>query len=339
LKSLILSSLYNFTSGYKVILDCLLNDCFSDHILNKKSYAEVDEEYEKYFEDLPPYKDCLELILSPPCNGLNEGNFFYRLAPSKNRIIFTMWESTRIYDIFIEIANQQRAIIVPNQWNKDNFTHQGVTVPIHVVPLFVDDYFNYSEPKDKDYFVFGTANGDERKRIEDVCKCFIKAFPKQKNVKLNVKVSSLDDTQCKFTDSRINFIKKDYSLESLKEWYCCNDVFVSCVAAEGWGLMQHESMACGRPVIAANYAGLSEFMTKDNSFPVDFSEVPSKGYWKNPGGKWSKYDEEHMIETMRYCYNNPEKVKRKGVLASSDALKLSKLNFIKNIRKTISIYQ
>ena len=339
MKNLTLSSLYNFTSGYKVILNCLLNDCFNDHILNKKTYAEVGEEYEKYFEDLPPYKDCLELILSPPCNGLNEGNFFYRLTPNKNRIIFTMWESTRIYDIFIEIANQQKALIVPSQWNKSNFEYQGVTVPIYVVPLFVDDYFNYSEPKDKDYFVFGTANGDERKRIEDVCKCFIKAFPKQKNVKLNVKVSSLDDTQCKFTDSRINFIKKDYSLKSLKEWYCCNDVFVSCVAAEGWGLMQRESMACGRPVIAANYAGLSEFMTKDNSFPVDFSEVPSKGYWKNPGGKWSKYDEEHMIETMRYCYNNPEKVKRKGVLASSDALRLSKLNFIKNIRKTISIYQ
>ena len=338
MRDLILSSNFNFKSGYKVILDCLLEYCFKDFNLNKKCYSEITPEYEKYFEDLPPAKDCLELILAPPCNGLNESNFFYRLAPNKNRIIFTMWESTRIYDIFIEIANQQKALIVPSQWNKSNFEYQGVTVPIYVVPLFVDDYFNYSEPKDKDYFVFGTANGDERKRIEDVCKCFIKAFPKQKNVKLNVKVSRLDDTQCKFTDSRINFIKKDYSLESLKEWYCCNDVFVSCVAAEGWGLMQHESMACGRPVIAANYAGLSEFMTKYNSFPVDFSEVPSKGYWKNPGGKWSKYDEEHMIETMRYCYNNPDKVKLKGIAASEDTVKLSKQNFKKNLTWVLNEY-
>ena len=77
--------------------------------------------------------------------------------------------------------------------------------------------------------------------------------------------------------------------------------------------MQHESMACGRPVIAARYAGLSEFMTEENSFPVNYSEVRSEGYWKNPGGKWSKYNKEHMIETMRYCYNNPDRVKGKGV--------------------------
>ena len=339
MKNLILSSLYNFTSGYRVVLNCLLNNCFNDYILNKKSYAEIDEEYEKYFEDLPPYKDCLELILSPPCNGLNEGNFFYRLAPNKNRVIFTMWESTRIYDIFIEIVNQQKALIVPSQWNKSNFEYQGVTVPIYILPLFVDNYFNYSEPEDKDCFVFGAANGDPRKRIDDVCKCFSKAFQGKKDVKLNVKLSNKDQLNQKFADSRISLVRKDFSLESLRDWYYQNDVLVSCVAAEGWGLMQHESMACGRPVIAANYAGLKEFMTEDNSFCVNYAEEPSKGYWKNPGGKWSKYDEEHMIETMRYCYNNPEKVKQKGILASSDALKLSKENFVKNIREIISIYQ
>jgi len=339
LKNLILSSLYNFTSGYRVVLNCLLNNCFNDYILNKKSYAEVDEEYEKYFEDLPPYKDCLELILSPPCNGLNEGNFFYRLTPNKNRVIFTMWESTRIYDIFIEIVNQQKALIVPSQWNKSNFEYQGVAVPIHVLPLFVDNYFNYSEPEDKDYFVFGAANGDPRKRIEDVRKCFSKAFQGKKDVRLKIKLSNRDQFNQKFADSRISFVKKDFSLQGLRDWYYQNDVLVSCVAAEGWGLMQHESMACGRPVIAANYAGLKEFMTEDNSFCVNYTEEPSKGYWKNPGGKWSKYNEEHMIETMRYYYNNPEKVKQKGILASSDALKLSKENFVKNIREIISIYQ
>jgi len=338
MKNLILSSFYNFDSGYKVILDYLLNGCLEDFILHKRCYSEISREYEKYFEDLPQVKDCLELILAPPCNGLNESNFFYRLAPYKNRIIFTMWESTRIYDIFIEIVNQQKALIVPNHWNKQNFIRQGVTVPIYVIPLFVDEYFNYTEPTSKDFFVFSSANGDPRKRIENVYQCFAKAFPNKKDVVLKLKVSNKDKPLSRFADSRVEVFKGNLSISDLKQWYCNSDVFVSCVAAEGWGFMQHESMACGRPVIAANYAGLKEFMTEDNSFCVNYTEESSKGFWKNPGGKWSKYDEEHMIETMRYCYNNPDKVKSKGILANKNAIKLSKQNFKKNLTGVLNEY-
>jgi glycosyltransferase involved in cell wall biosynthesis len=334
-KHLILSSLYNFDSGYKVILDYLLNGCLDNFILNKRCYSEISKEYEKYFEDLPPYQKCLELVLSPPCNGLGHNNFFYKLAPNKNRVLFTMWESTRIHDIFIEIANQQKALIVPNNWNKNNFIYQGLEIPIYVLPLFVDDVFTYSEKQDDDVFTFGTANGDYRKRINDVCNCFLKAFPNKKDVRLNVKLSSSDASIGSFLDTRINIVRKKLDLISLRDWYYSNDVFVSCVAAEGWGLMQHESMACGRSVIAAKYAGLEEFMSEDNSFCVDYSEVPSEGYWKNPGGKWSKYSEEHMIETMRYCYNNREEVRKKGFLASSQTKNLSKIKFKENLTHLI----
>jgi len=55
-KHLILSSLYNFDSGYKVILDYLLNGCLDNFILNKRCYSEISKEYEKYFEDF--FIDC-----------------------------------------------------------------------------------------------------------------------------------------------------------------------------------------------------------------------------------------------------------------------------------------
>lgn len=45
-----------------------------------------------------------------------------------------------------------------------------------------------------------------------------------------------------------------------------------------------------------------------------------------------------MIETMRYCYNNPDKVKGKGVLASEDAVKMSKLQFKKNLVNVLNEY-
>ena len=114
-------------------------------------------------------------------------------------------------------------------------------------------------------------------------------------------------------------------------------MFVSAVSAEGWGLMQHESMACGRPVIVANYGGLKEFVTLDNSFCLRHIEVDATGFWEFPGAKWSRYDEEHMIETMRYCYNNRDKVKEKVIIASKDACKLSNELFIQTLLKTLSI--
>jgi len=248
-----------------------------------------------------------------------------------------MWESTRINDVFIEQMNNMTAIIVPNQWNKENFEKQGCEVPIHIVNLFVDTgIFNYQAPVNKDRFVFGTANKDPRKRLEDVVRCFNKAFPDKKDVQLKIKISPKESYDKVFASNKIEICKESYTRHQLKSWYSNNDCFVSCVSAEGWGLMQHESMACGRPVIAAKYAGLSEFMTEDNSFCVNYKEVPAEGFWKAPGAKWSKYDEEHLIESMRFAYNNPSTVEAKGKRASEDACRLNKEFFVRNLLDVIS---
>ena len=338
MKYITLSSCFNFESGYKTILDTLLKEAFKNYVLKLKAYEIIDPQYEKYFENLPPHQKSLELLLSPPSNGLAQSSIFFHLQPHAKRLIFTMWESTRIYDAFIEILNQQKAIIVPNSWNKNNFIYQGCETPIHVLPLFADDMFTYQEPQNKDKFVFGTANGDPRKRINEVCTCFMKAFPHQKDVELQVKTSSKDSFDKKFSGNKIKTIKSNFTIEGLKDWYANNDAFVSCVSAEGWGFMQHESMACGRSVLAANYAALTEFMTEDNAFCINYKEVPSEGCWKAPAAKWSKYDEEHMIETMRYCYNNRDKVIEKGKKASIDARKLNKQNFLDNLEKILNLY-
>ena len=248
-----------------------------------------------------------------------------------------MWESSKVGDIFIEQLNKNKAVIVPNKWNKINFERQGCDVPIHVVPLFVDDKcFNYSPQLTNNTFVFGAANNDPRKRLYDTIKCFLKAFPKETDVILKIKTNT--QLPFKFIDDRIHITTEYYNKYQLKEWYDSLNVFVSGVSAEGWGLHQHESMACGRPVIAASYAGLNEFLNDDNGFCLMYNEVPSGGSWQIPGGKWSKYNDEHMIETMRYCYQHRDVVANKGVIASRDACRLNTTHFINNITSLIDIY-
>jgi len=333
-----ISSEYNYKSGYDTVLTTILEECIRlGVILVPRYYSKPFEKYSNYFKnDLNKDGTEKELLIYPSFNYLNLSHPLTHIINGKNKNYFTMWESTRIGDFFIDKINTIDHIIVPNKWNKQTFENQGCVSKISVVNLGIDtNIFNYTKPKNDDVFVFGTGNNDPRKRLFDVIKCFIKAFPNEKDVRLSIKIS--EPFPQKFSDNRIIFNSDSFSKQKLKDWYCDNDVFVSGVSAEGWGLMQHESMACGRPVIAANYGGLKEFMTSENSFCLDYKEVESTGFWEFPGAKWSKYDEEHMIETMRYCYNNRIDVKEKGQLASVDVCKLSSEMFVKNLLNILSV--
>jgi glycosyltransferase involved in cell wall biosynthesis len=335
---LLLTSEYNFVSGYNILLSTILEESVKKNVIViPKYYNKPSDKFKLYFNNVPNRNGTeKELLLFPSFSYLNNYHPLCHILNGKNKTYFTMWEASRIGDFYIDKINIFDKIIVPNKWNKQTFENQGCTSEISVVNLGVDvDIFNYTKSNDSDVFIFGTGNDDPRKRLSEVIKCFIKAFPNEKDVRLSIKISN-QITQ-KFTDNRIIFNTQNLTKKQLKDWYCSNDVFVSAVSAEGWGLMQHESMACGRPVIVANYGGLKEFVTAENSFCLTHIEVDATGHWETPGGKWSKYDEEHMIETMRYCYNNRDKVKEKGIIASKDACKLSNNLFIETLLKTLSI--
>ena len=150
------STFFDFESGYSTLLDCIFEELPKNNCLLKpRSFSNSVGKYEKYFENAPSLKEDLDLLISPPCNELNFSNFIFFLNPHKKRIHFTMWESTRINDIFIEQMNNMRAVIVPNKWNKTNFEAQGCEVPIHVINLFVDtNIFNYQQPIVKNEFIY-----------------------------------------------------------------------------------------------------------------------------------------------------------------------------------------
>lgn len=335
---LLLTSEYNFVSGYNILLSTILEESLKKNIVVIPKYYNKPSDKFKYYFDNIPNRDGTEkeLLLFPAFTYPDNYHPLLHIFNGKNKSLFTMWESSRIGDFFIDKINTFDQIIVPNKWNKQTFEEQGCNSKISVVNLGIDtDIFNYTEPNNNDTFTFGTGNDDPRKRLPEVIKCFIKAFPNEKDVRLSIKISN--QILQKFTDNRISFNTQNLTKQQLKTWYCLNDVFVSAVSAEGWGLMQHESMACGRPVIVANYGGLKEFVTIENSFCLRYMETESTGCWEFPGARWSKYDEEHMIETMRYCYNNRDKVIQKGILASKDACRLSKELFIESLLNTLSI--
>lgn len=339
MKKITLSSSYNFTSGYAEILETLLDGLPSlNYKVLPRTYSSINTRFKKYFNEDFNFKSEVDFLLFNIVNEFSIGNPYVHLNFDRPRILYTMWESTRISDLLIEILNKFNCIIVPNVYNKTNLLRQGCSTRIEVVPLFCDtNFYCYKQHTDRDFFVFGISNEDPRKNLNKIQSCFLKAFSNNKNVKLYIKTNNQTDL-IKTINSNIKLYNKFISKEELRNWYYDLDVYVSGATCEGWGMMQQESMCCGRPIIYTKYGGLLEFVNEQYNYPIKFDEVPAQYFWGDHGGKWSEFDEDDMIEKMRYCYNNRDEIKQKGYLTSRCATQFTKDRFLKKINSILSEY-
>jgi glycosyltransferase involved in cell wall biosynthesis len=276
-----------------------------------------------------------ELLLNPPC---------VLPTPGKKTAYFTMWESTIVRPPGVQMMNRAECVIVPCQWNASCFSAQGVTRPIHIVPLGIEEkVFIHREPnrfpaEDRPPVVFGTAararHGGVRKGLQETISVFQKAFPDGENVKLKIKCFDDDPEIDMPSDSRIILERRYMSTRDLSEWFGSIDVFLSMSRGEGWGLMQQQAMATGRPVIAARFGGLAEFMTDRNSFCVPFRMEETTGGYAGMG-VWAVPNEDAVVSIMRRIAERPWEAESKGALAAVDAGLLSWDNSIDELVKVL----
>jgi len=79
------------------------------------------------------------------------------------------------------------------------------------------------------------------------------------------------------------------------------DALVSLHRSEGFGLGPAEAMFLGKPVIATNWSGNTEFMRQDNSLPVNYrlvTIVKDIGVYR-AGQTWAEPDIGHAATLMR----------------------------------------
>jgi len=244
----------------------------------------------------------------------------------KKRLVYnTMWESTRLHKESVLNLNQADVIVVPSDFNLCMFNAQGIRRTMTKVPMGIDtDIFHYRPQKQGSEFVFGvagrTAAGGCRKGFEDVLVAWKKAFPKKvKDVRLQIKCFP-DDPEIKVDDDRIQFIRQFWTRKDLANWYAGLDCFASASKGEGWGLMQHEAMATGRPVIAVPFGGITEFYDESVGYPVDFDLRPAENHYQN-GGLWAVPKPDSLVDRMREVYGN--RGLEKALRASERGMKLN----------------
>jgi glycosyltransferase involved in cell wall biosynthesis len=79
-----------------------------------------------------------------------------------------------------------------------------------------------------------------------------------------------------------------------------SDCYISLHRSEGLGLGMLEAMSMGKPVIATNFGGNTDFMRQDNSLLVDYSLVAVKENAKpyQPGWLWAEADVQQAADYM-----------------------------------------
>jgi glycosyltransferase involved in cell wall biosynthesis len=261
------------------------------------------------------------------------------LTHNKYTIAHWVWEQTAIPKQLHHAFYHVDEIWTPSQYCQQAFASVR-PIPVRVVPYpivatiskrITNTQLDVPEDRFTFLFSFSAPSTDARKNPLELIQAFRNAFPKDspQSPVLILKVHHLNEypeyaTYLKNELSTINsiLIEDSLSRQDMNNLLASIDCYISLHRAEGFGLGMAEAMALGKPVIATNYSGNTDFMNTTNSFLVnytlrpmiidDFVHQPEKAGVYELGHLWADPDLEHTAELMQLVVSNPELAAERG---------------------------
>jgi len=281
-----------------------------------ESFVPIPANVTKYFTTVESQSKW-ELLLHPPT---------FTPAKGKKTVYFTMWESSLLPRGCSHLLNRAECVIVPSQWNVDCLLASGVERPIHKIPLGITtEAFRHSPMNMDGPCVFGTAGrtqgGGMRKGISRVMEVFLKAFPHERDVRLFVKVFP-DCAVPDVNDPRIHITRAYFSESEISDWLGSLTCFVSLSRGEGWGLLQHQALAKGRPLVSIQFGGVAEFFNDEVGYPLRFDLEPAGEHYTGCGD-CALPNEGDCVDAMREIYKDRYEASRRGLRGSALVSNLS----------------
>jgi hypothetical protein len=176
-------------------------------------------------------------------------------------------------------------------------------------------------------FTFDFHSHVERKNPLGVVSAFRRAFDASEPVRLVLKsVNAASDPAARDAlsagvDERQVQLRDGYwTAEEMRDLVAGCDAYVSLHRSEGTGLTITDAMAHGKPTIATDWSGNTDFMTVSNSFPVRYeltTLTESVGPYEQ-GGTWAEPSLEHAAELMRHVYEHRHLAAQLGARAQRD---------------------
>lgn len=240
------------------------------------------------------------------------------------RIIYTMFESDKIPDAWVDYLQEADMVIVPSHWCMEVFGKSGITA--EVVPLgYNDDTFKFIQRENKREarkdFVFLHYNAfNARKGFLELFSAFQKAFDPTEPVKLVLKTTVRNYEQ-RFPyinpvrNPNIEVIDGSFDGPEMINLLGKADCFVFPSRGEGFGLTPLEAMATGIPAIIPNAHGISEYFNPECMYEAKVDRFEPAIYTRYKGenvGNMTVCDVDQLAQQMRYVYEHQDEALEKG---------------------------
>jgi glycosyltransferase involved in cell wall biosynthesis len=237
--------------------------------------------------------------------------------PPGFNVDWAIFESDVLSEKYIQNLMMADLVWVPSQWGKSILVNHGLKPEkIDVVtegvaastfhPFFRENRMNRSENQVFRFLMLGKY--EERKGYQQLFSAFENAYGHDSGVELMIKADYFIDAEKKhqeliqYIDQRglknIRIVHGKMSQQDILALYTSADVFVFPVRAEGWGLPLIEALAAGLPVIATNYSGQTEFLSRIpglfqslNYKLVPINDPEFKSFWPPRGNTWGQWAE------------------------------------------------
>lgn len=259
------------------------------------------------------------IVLGPPDSFAAQGQLL-RAGP---HIAITMFESSRIPSWWIAPLNACAAVIVPSWFCVDAFQQSGVTSPIHVVPLGVDECYRFrlraascelgpplgtgvSGPQlaarsSQPLTFLAFMDRGERKGGQMAIQAFLRAFGDDQNYRLILK-GRAPIVGYSFSNPNIELIQRDMDEQELLDLYYRADVLLAPAKGEGFGLLPREAAATGCVVLATDWSGTADALSRWG-WPLPYKLVTATWSQNKPFagqalGEWAELDPAQVAEVL-----------------------------------------
>lgn len=254
--------------------------------------------------------------------------------PGVKRIAVWYWELEEIPAGWADKIGWPDEVWAPTRFIADTF-RKYVDVP--VVPMLPGvelpafgrkpkAYFGLPDDRFTFLFAFDMGSVMARKNPLGLIAAYKAAFRPDDRAHLAIKVSRGESDPASFAalnraaaDAGVTVINTVLTRADTLALLAACDCYVSLHRSEGLGLGMAETMLMGKPVIATNYSGNTDFMTAETGYLVDYKRVPIvDDLPPYPRGcLWADPSVPHAAELMRRVYERPDEAAAVGARAKA----------------------
>jgi glycosyltransferase involved in cell wall biosynthesis len=248
----------------------------------------------------------------------------HRLVREKRVVGYWAWELPEAPADWRHGLPFVHEVWVPSRFTAGALRRLVADVPVHVVPHPVATCHGGAASRKtagSDPFtvltIFDAASGFQRKNPCATVRAFRIAFGDDRAARLIVKAMHLSD----FPDARAqlmaatgdakNIVLIDTKLDKARmdELYGQADVVASLHRSEGFGLVLAEAMLRGVPVVATDWSGSMDFLSRQTGVPIPYELVPARdrqGAYDHPDMSWAEANVEQAAMALRRLRDDPE---------------------------------